>query len=62
MKEISTVLTGLIVGVLSYLIVSLSLKPIIRYRKTKHDILSDLIFFANVINPERLNENMKKKM
>ena len=36
--------------------------PIIRYRNVKHEILSDLIFFANVINAEGLDETMKDRL
>lgn len=62
MKEFFMFLLGLIAGGLGYLIVTFHFTPIIRYLNTKHDILSDLIFFANATNAEGLNEKMKERL
>ncbi|MFW5734512.1 MAG: hypothetical protein ACOCWR_05580 [Oceanidesulfovibrio sp.] len=50
---------SIIVGALGYLIVTFHCKPILQYLDVKNQILIDFIFYAQVINSDCLNEEMK---
>jgi hypothetical protein len=50
-KLVATVI-GTVAGVFGYWFTTFLMKPIIRYRDLKSSILSDLIFYAQVINPD----------
>jgi hypothetical protein len=62
MEGFSIFILGLIAGGLGYLLVTFWFSPIIRYRNVKHEILSDLIFFANVINAGGLSARLKDRL
>lgn len=52
--------TGLVTGVLGYWFTTFWMKPIVRYRELRSSILSDFIFYANIVNPDGLAEGMIK--
>ena len=49
MDEYWTVLLSVVFGALGYLITTFWVAPLIRYREAKHQIYSDLVFFANAL-------------
>ncbi len=53
---------GLIAGAAGYLVATFWMRPILRYLDLKQQVCSDLIFFANVVNAEGLNDEMKERM
>lgn len=55
-----SILVGLLAGALGYLITTFWMKPILRYRELRTQVLSDLIYFAQVINADGLNEGMQE--
>lgn len=61
MKEVAILLLSLVAGGCGYLIVTFWMSPILRYLQIRHDVTSDLIFYANVIDPNMLNERLKKR-
>ena len=48
-------------GAIGFLVAQFWFQPILRYREIKGQIISDLVFYANAINAERLNEEMKQR-
>jgi len=61
MSEASIILLSVVVGALSYLIVNFWMNPLLRYLDIKHVVTSDLVFYANVIDPHFLNEEMQQR-
>ena len=61
MKEVIILLFSLIAGGFGYLIVSFWINPILRYIQIRHDVTSDLIFYANVISPDNLDAKLKER-
>ena len=61
MKEVIILLSSLVAGGLGYLIVTFWINPILRYIQIRHDVTSDLVYYANVISPDNLNEKLKEK-
>jgi len=53
---------GLIAGAVGYLVTTFWMHPILRYLDLRQQVLSDLIFYANVVNADRLNDEMKDRM
>lgn len=51
-------LAGLVAGVIGYWFTTFWMKPILRYRELRSSILSDFIFYANIINPDGLVDSM----
>ena len=49
-------------GAAGYLIAHFWIHPILKYREIKDQIISDLIFYANAINADDLNEEMKQRV
>lgn len=62
MKEFIIVLISIFAGASGYLLATFWFQPILRYREIKHHVFSDLIFYANAINAEGMNEIMKQRM
>ncbi len=62
MSQYWTVLITLVAGIAGFLVVTFWFQPILRYRSIKYRIISDLFFFANVVNAEGLNEEMQERM
>lgn len=50
---------GLLAGGVGYLIVNFWMAPLLKYLEIKHQVTSDLVFFANVINSDGMNDRMK---
>lgn len=61
MCEFSIALIGIAAGAIGFLLANFWFQPILRYRHLKAQILSDLIFYGNVIKTDNLNEEMKKR-
>lgn len=51
---------GIIAGGVSFLVVHFWMNPLLRYLSIKHDVTSDLVFYANVINADGLNDRMQQ--
>ena len=52
---------GAIAGVASYLIINFWMVPLLRYIEIKHQVTSDLVFYANVLDASGLNEEMQER-
>lgn len=59
MKEYIVVFVSILAGAGGYLLTTFWFQPILRYREIKHQVFADLIFYANAINADGLNEIMK---
>ena len=59
--KLLTVFLGIIAGGAGYLVVKFWMEPLLRYVKIKHEVASDLIFYANVIDATNLNEEMQDR-
>lgn len=59
-EKLLTVLIGVVAGTLGYWFTTFWMKPILQYRELRSKVLIDLIFYAQVINAEGLNERMQK--
>lgn len=60
--EVIALIVGLLSGAVGYLLVTFWFQPILRFRDVRSQIASDLIFFANVINADGLNDAMKERL
>ena len=58
--KLVAVLLGTFAGAAGYWISTFWMKPILQYREIRSKVFSDFIFYAQVINAERLNDRMKK--
>jgi hypothetical protein len=58
--KLISVLVGVVAGAIGYWFTTFWMKPILRYRELRSKVLSDLIYFAQVINADGLNERMQK--
>jgi len=58
--NIQATLIGVTAGAAGYWIVTFWMQPIVRYRAIKHKILVDFVYFAQVINPDGMNEDIEK--
>ncbi len=47
--EFVTTLIGLIAGAIGYLIATFWVRPILRYKEIRSQVISDLVFYANAI-------------
>lgn len=59
-EKLLAVLIGVITGTVGYWFTTFWMKPILQYRELRSKVLIDLIFYAQVINADGLNERMKK--
>lgn len=62
LDKLIVVLISILSGAGGYLITTFWFQPILRYREIKHNVFSDLIFYANAINSDGMNEVMKDRM
>lgn len=62
MNEFFIVLISIVSGALGYLIANFWIRPILRYRDVKYQVLSDLIFYASAINADGMNEKIKDRV
>jgi len=58
--KLLALLIGVFFGAIGYWFSTFSMQPILRYREIKNQILMDFIYYAQVINAENLNDEMKK--
>ena len=61
MKEVVILLCSLVAGGCGYLVVTFWMSPILRYLQIRHDVTSDLIFFANVISADNVCDELKER-
>jgi hypothetical protein len=54
-----TALIGIIAGALGYWFSTFSVQPILRFREIRARVHSEFIFYAQVINADNLNDEMK---
>ena len=59
-EKLISVLIGILAGATGYWVATFWMKPILRYLELRSKILSNLIYFAQVINAVGLNERMQK--
>ena len=57
--KLLAVLIGVITGAVGYWFTTFWMKPILQYRELRSKVLIDLVFYAQVINADGLNERMK---
>jgi len=58
--KLVTMFVGIASGAVGYWIATFWMKPILRYRELRSNILINLIFYAQVVNADGLNDRMKK--
>jgi len=61
MNEIIILFLGILAGGVSFLVIQFWMNPLLRYIEIKHQVTSDLVFYANVIDAENLNEEMQQR-
>ena len=59
-SKLWAMLIGLIAGAFGYWFTTFHMQPILRFRNLRNQVLMDFIYYAQVINAEKLNEDMKK--
>ena len=59
-EKLLAALIGVITGTVGYWFTTFWMKPILQYRELRSKVLIDLIFYAQVINADGLNDRMKK--
>jgi hypothetical protein len=59
--EALIILLSILAGATSYLVVNFWMNPLLRYLEIKHQVTSDLVFYANVIDATGLNEEMQER-
>ena len=52
-------LIGIVAGAFGYWFTTFSMQPILRYRNLRNKVLTDFIYYAQVVNAEKLNDEMK---
>jgi hypothetical protein len=58
--KLLTALIGIATGAFGYWFTTFSIQPILRYRNLRNKVLMDFIYYAQVINADVLNDEMKK--
>lgn len=58
--KLISVFVGIVAGTVGYWVTTFWMKPILRYRELRSKVLSDLIYFAQVVNADGLKERMQK--
>lgn len=53
------ILIGIIAGTCGYWFTTFHMQPVLRYRSLRNQVLSDFIYYAQVVNAEGLNEYMQ---
>ena len=62
MDEVWIVLLSIGAGGAGYLFITFGMRPTLRYIDLKHQLLSDLIFYANSINADGMDKSIKERM
>ncbi|MGD9730429.1 MAG: hypothetical protein AB7G68_06640 [Nitrospiraceae bacterium] len=57
-EKLLAVLIGSISGMIGYWFTTFWMKPILSYRELRNRVLVDMIYYAQVINPEGLKERL----
>ena len=52
-------LIGLVAGAFGYWFTTFQMQPILRFRNLRNQVLMDFIYYAQVINADNLNDDMK---
>ena len=60
MEQFWITLLSITAGAAGYLIVTFWVRPILRYRDIKYQIASDLVFFANAIQLQKLDGSLRE--
>jgi len=60
MEQFWTTLLSIAAGALGYLIATFWVRPILRYRNTRSNIVSDLIYFANAIDLQKFDGGLRE--
>lgn len=58
--KLLTVLISVIAGAAGYCFATFWMKPILQYKELRSKVYADLIFYAQVVNAEGLNDRMRK--
>jgi hypothetical protein len=61
LQEVILLLIGLASGGIGYLAMTFWFKPIIKYLEVRHEVTSDLTFFANVMYENNINKDLVKR-
>jgi hypothetical protein len=61
MNEILTLVLGLAAGVVGYFFTTFWMEPILHYRRLRHEVISDLIFYRDAINFEHGSLAIRKR-
>ena len=62
MMNVLTILLGFVAGGVGYLVINFWMNPLLRYLDIKHQVTSDLVFYANVIDASMLYEEMEERL
>lgn len=57
--KLLAVVIGIIAGAIGYWFTTFSMQPILRFRELRHQVLKDFIYYAQVVNADDLNDDMK---
>lgn len=57
--KLLAVIIGIVCGAIRYWFATLFMQPIFRYRELRNNVLSDFIYYAQVINADSLNFDMR---
>lgn len=60
MEQVWITILGITAGGLGYLIATFWVRPILRYRDIKHQVASDLVFYANAIELQKQNGSFRE--
>ncbi|MCK9396797.1 MAG: hypothetical protein M0Q44_14545 [Methylobacter sp.] len=58
--KLLAVIIGFVLGAIGYWFTTFQMQPILKYRDIRNQILVDFIYFAQVVNAEGYNDEMKK--
>lgn len=59
-EKLLAVFVGIVAGAVGYWVSIFWMRPILQYRDLRTRVFADFIFYAQVVNADRLNERMKK--
>ena len=59
-SKLLTMVIGLVAGAFGYWFTTFHMQPILRFRNLRNQVLMNFIYYAQVINAEKLNDDMKK--
>ncbi len=59
-EKLLAVVIGILSGIAGYLITTFWMRPILQYRELRIKVFADFIFYAQVVNADGLNDEMKE--